>query len=742
MFNQSGSRSSSQLSAQLNTLLHNEQCSSLYGNLPSALLLSLIIASILSISHWPQIGHAEIILWNLLLGASLIVRLLVWLFWHYARYAYSSQWWLQLFRVGVALTGIAWGSATYFLFAPQSALHQALLAFAIAGVASGSLTSLTLDRWSALTFVACSVFPLSLALYRQQGSVAMYMLVLSLLFMVFVINSTNRARRATEERLLKNIELSQLSKELSNKQLIENIIKAAQEAFIAEKNSQAGLKFMLQQLLQLSNSSLGFIGQVTRDAKGAPYMKSMLFAGDKHFEQKLPHYFATSLPEHGEFHNLNNLFGAAMESGKPIISNNPQRDMRAGGLPPQHPKIHSFMALPIFIEQQQIALLGLANKSQGYDEEDIIQLDPIRNTIAQLVQAAANEEDHAKDKAALVEHSLSTRIMIDNVSDGIIMIDKQGIIQEFNSAAEIIFGHKKSKVLHKNVSMLMPEPDKSRHDGYIANYLKTHKSHILGKGREVTGLRKNGETFPMDLMVSMVIHNDEPLFIGIVRDNSDKSKWQEQKNQLLRELLLEMLQQHWQAEPQGPLPASTNSNSYVLQEQLYKTLLKHLIKDNGRHKNSLPLKRSLSRLLSHNSALFVPHKVLLSSQDKNESLWIDCDELLFDMTLLLLLHFWLQHQPGDIEISLREYQNRAQICLLGAQPAVAASPLLDILIGTEQQAANSGKASKHPAHLGDLLGFYGGRIYRPQQQPGLLPSNTLIELEFPLSIASDKRRNY
>ena len=739
MFNPSGSRTSSQLSAQLNTLLHNEQCSSLYGNLPSALLLSLIIASILSISHWPQIGHAEIILWNLLLGASLVVRLLVWLFWRYARYAYSSQWWLQLFRLGVALTGIAWGSATYFLFAPQSALHQALLAFAIAGVASGSLTSLTLDRWSALTFVACSVFPLSLALYRQQGSVAMYMLVLSLLFMAFVITSTNRARRSTEERLLKNIELSQLSKELNNKQLIENIIRAAQEAFIAEKNSQAGLKFMLQQLLQLSNSSLGFIGQVSRDPQGAPYIKSMLFAGDKHFEQKLPHYFAASLPEHGEFHNLNNLFGAAIESGKPIISNTPQRDMRAGGLPPQHPKIHSFMALPIFIEQQQIALLGLANKSQGYSEDDILQLEPVRNTIAQLVQAAANEEDHAKDKAALVEHSLSTRIMIDNVSDGIIMIDKQGIIQEFNSAAEIIFGHKKSKVLHKNVSMLMPEPDKSRHDSYISHYLKTHKSHILGKGREVTGLRKNGDTFPMDLMVSMVIHNDEPLFIGIVRDNSDKSKWQEQKNQLLRELLLALVQQHWQAEHLLRLSGNASIELPTLQEQLYKTLLKHLIKDNGRHKNSLPLKRSINRLLHQHTALFAPHKVALSNQDKNESLWIDCDDLLFDISLLLLLHFWLQQLPGDIEISLREHQNRAQILLLSAQPAATTSQLLDILIGAEQEAGNSGKSSKHPIHLGDLLNFYGGKIYRPRQQPGLLPSNTLIELEFPLSLAGDKR---
>src|SRR5262245_24466851 len=91
--------------------LAEEQMRSLFNSLPVSLISSIVIALILSLSHWKVIGQAEIILWNLLLCSTLLARLILWLFWHNTHQLYSTQFWLNCFRVGVWLTGCAWGSA-------------------------------------------------------------------------------------------------------------------------------------------------------------------------------------------------------------------------------------------------------------------------------------------------------------------------------------------------------------------------------------------------------------------------------------------------------------------------------------------------------------------------------------------------------------------------------------------------------------------------------------------------------
>jgi len=85
--------------------------------------------------------------------------------------------------------------------------------------------------------------------------------------------------------------------------------------------------------------------------------------------------------------------------------------------------------------------------------------------------------------------------------DGLIAIDEFGLIQEFNPAAERIFGYKSAEVVGKNVKMLMPEPYAEEHDQYLDNYQRTGKAKSLVSSR-VEGKRKDGSTFPVDLAVS------------------------------------------------------------------------------------------------------------------------------------------------------------------------------------------------------------------------------------------------
>ena len=113
---------------------------------------------------------------------------------------------------------------------------------------------------------------------------------------------------------------------------------------------------------------------------------------------------------------------------------------------------------------------------------------------------------------------------MDNLIDGLIIIDSKGSIQSINSAVVDQFGYNSSEVLGKNIKMLMPDPDHSQHDQYLKNYLTTGNAKIIGLGREVTGLRKDGSTFPIDLGVSQLDTPEGTSFIGTLRDITERKQ--------------------------------------------------------------------------------------------------------------------------------------------------------------------------------------------------------------------------
>jgi len=110
------------------------------------------------------------------------------------------------------------------------------------------------------------------------------------------------------------------------------------------------------------------------------------------------------------------------------------------------------------------------------------------------------------------------RSAFENISVGNIVIDDRGIIEIFNSAAEKIFGYSPYEVVGKNVHILMPEPDNKKHEQYIQNFVSTGVRKITGGGREVIGLRKNGEEFPMHIGIGEMYIRGKLSFIGSVTD--------------------------------------------------------------------------------------------------------------------------------------------------------------------------------------------------------------------------------
>src|SRR5712675_593157 len=138
---------------------------------------------------------------------------------------------------------------------------------------------------------------------------------------------------------------------------------------------------------------------------------------------------------------------------------------------------------------------------------------------------------------ALRESAGRMRALIETAVDGAILIDARGVVLMFNPACERLFGYFADEVIGKNVKMLMPEPYQHEHDRYIANYLDSRKPKIIGIGREVVALRKDGSTFPMDLSVGEARQDGESIFVGIIRDLTSRKRTEAELEQARAELL-------------------------------------------------------------------------------------------------------------------------------------------------------------------------------------------------------------
>jgi PAS domain S-box-containing protein len=137
---------------------------------------------------------------------------------------------------------------------------------------------------------------------------------------------------------------------------------------------------------------------------------------------------------------------------------------------------------------------------------------------------------------ALIDSEERIRAIVETAVEGIITIDERGLIESLNSAAERLFGYTKAELIGRNVKVLMPSPDQERHDEYLENYHRTGKARIIGIGREVVGLRKDGSVFPMDLSVGEVRLAGRRLYTGIVRDITVRKRQEEQLAEMARTL--------------------------------------------------------------------------------------------------------------------------------------------------------------------------------------------------------------
>lgn len=127
-----------------------------------------------------------------------------------------------------------------------------------------------------------------------------------------------------------------------------------------------------------------------------------------------------------------------------------------------------------------------------------------------------------QDKLAATETRI--RAVTDNVFDAIITADEKGVIESVNPAVERMFGYAPAELLGKNVSMLMPEPYSKEHDRYIRRYMQTGKGRIINSRAETTGMRKDGEKFPLEISLREMFLGGKRYFVAVARDITESKR--------------------------------------------------------------------------------------------------------------------------------------------------------------------------------------------------------------------------
>ena len=195
---------------------------------------------------------------------------------------------------------------------------------------------------------------------------------------------------------------NKIKEELNKSHALLNALGEAQASYISETRPNDLFDKLLAEILKITDSEYGFIGQVLRTEKDEPYLKN--FATTNIAWNKETRDFYEKHKEDGlEFYNMNSLLGLVITSGKPVISNYAPNDKRGTGIPEGHPPLNTYLGLPCYIRDNLVGMVAIANRPGGYDEEVIELLSPMLSTTANIIEAFKNDLKRKKTEQALKE---------------------------------------------------------------------------------------------------------------------------------------------------------------------------------------------------------------------------------------------------------------------------------------------------------------------------------------------------
>lgn len=242
----------------------------------------------------------------------------------------------------------------------------------------------------------------------------------------------------------------QIETQLLRQQALEQAIMRAQASFIDGQGDAKALNPLLEDLLALTSSEYGFIGEVLYDDTQAPYLVAHAIT-DITWDQASKQFYDQNAPNGMVFSNLDTLFGHVMRHETVVISNAPAMDSRRGGLPAGHPPLNAFLGVPIHFNGHCIGMIGLANRPNGYDDTLVEFLAPLLGSIGQFINNLRNHRQQRQDQQAIARLSMVAK----NTSNGVVITDAQGNIEWINDGFTRLSGYTFDEAIGKKPGKLV-----------------------------------------------------------------------------------------------------------------------------------------------------------------------------------------------------------------------------------------------------------------------------------------------
>ncbi|MFU8837704.1 MAG: PAS domain S-box protein [Thiohalomonadaceae bacterium] len=300
---------------------------------------------------------------------------------------------------------------------------------------------------------------------------------------------------------------------LRNQRLIEAIA-GAQSDFIREEDRRRAFEHLLNDILDLTQSEYGFIGEVLQNAEGLPYLKTHAITNIAWNDETLAFYEHHAL-QGLEFTNLQSLFGAALTSGEPVIANDPAHDPRRGGLPEGHPALNAFLGIPIQHGGKLVAMLGIANRPDGYDQAIIQFLSPLLISLGQLVVAARVQQQHLEDQQIMLRLSR----VASQTTNGVIITDIDGRVEWINEGFTRISGYRLDDMRGRKPGDVLQGPDT---DPATVAEIRSALAQQQGFSVDLLNYHHNGRPYWIRITCNPLFDADKKLqgFIAVESDIS------------------------------------------------------------------------------------------------------------------------------------------------------------------------------------------------------------------------------
>jgi PAS domain S-box-containing protein len=291
----------------------------------------------------------------------------------------------------------------------------------------------------------------------------------------------------------------------------------AQTEFIGESRRKVSFGDLLEDLLPLTNSEYGFIGEVLVTASGKPFVKSIALsniAWDHKTRELYEKYSAVGV----ELRNLKALFDEALVSGKPVIANSPRPHALQGAL-----ELKTSLCLPIYFGEEMVGMIGLANRPEGYDTTLLEFLQPFASACSSLIQAYRTEQKRKQAEAEVAKLSL----VASKTDNAVLITNHRGFVEWVNDAFVRLTGYALKEIQGKNPRKILPGPET---DPATLGRISRSLAAKINFTEEVLHYRKNGQPYWVSMNVTPVLkeNGDVLRYIAVQTDITERKYKQEE----------------------------------------------------------------------------------------------------------------------------------------------------------------------------------------------------------------------